>query len=130
MEWDIRGDRPVFIQLIDQIKKFVISGKLHPGSKLPSVRDMAQDASVNPNTMQKALSILDEEGLLLPQSTTGRYITRDLELIARLRTSIASEKTKALISELLSLGYTPDEVLSVFELTIKKSKDINDRSDA
>jgi GntR family transcriptional regulator len=113
MEWNIKGDRPIYAQLVDQIKHFIVSGRLTPGSKLPSVRDMAQDASVNPNTMQKALSLLDEEGLVLPQSTMGRFITRDLALIERVRSTIATERMQALIRELLSLGYSPDEILSI-----------------
>ena len=119
MEWHIKGDRPIYAQLVDHIKHFIVSGHLQPGSKLPSVRDMAQDASVNPNTMQKALSMLDEEGLLLPQSTTGRYITRDLELINQTRTRIAEEKIQTVIRELFALGYAPEEVLRIFTVLME-----------
>ena len=81
MSWDLKSDRPVYSQLIDQIGIRIFSGKYAPGSKLPSVRDLAQEAAVNPNTMQKALSILEEDGLLYTNRTSGRFITEDTKMI-------------------------------------------------
>ena len=80
MEWIIDSDRPVYKQLIEQIELRIVSGLFAPGDKLPSVREMAAEASVNPNTMQKALSELERTGLVYAQRTGGRFITEDQKL--------------------------------------------------
>ena len=77
MAWDLKSDRPIYSQLIEQIQLKIVSGVYPAGSKLPSVRDMASDASVNPNTMQRALAELENEGLLYSQRTNGRFVTED-----------------------------------------------------
>ena len=81
MPWDLKSDRPIYIQLIEEIQLRIFSGEYPPGSKLPSVRDIAQEASVNPNTMQRALSKLEEDGLVITHRTSGRTITEDVEMI-------------------------------------------------
>lgn len=75
MTWELNSDRPIYSQIMDKIKTDIISGKYPVGSKIPSVRELAAEASVNPNTMQKALSELEREGLLFSRRTSGRYIT-------------------------------------------------------
>ena len=85
MPWNLDSDRPIFIQIIDRIQADIIAGCYQPGDKLPSVRELAQDASVNPNTMQKALSELERTGLVYSQRTSGRFITEDREMIRALR---------------------------------------------
>ena len=77
MGWNLKSDRPIYAQLIEQIELMIVSGMYPPGAKLPSVRDLAADAAVNPNTMQRALSQLETDGLLYTQRTSGRYVTED-----------------------------------------------------
>jgi DNA-binding transcriptional regulator YhcF (GntR family) len=81
MNWCFQSDRPIYIQLKEQLELNIISGAYPPGMKLPSVRDMASEASVNPNTLQKALSELEREGLVYTQRTSGRYVTEDEKMI-------------------------------------------------
>ena len=81
MPWNLNSDRPIFIQIIEKIQMDIISGAYRPGDKLPSVRELAQEASVNPNTMQKALSELERTGLVYSQRTSGRFITEDTIMI-------------------------------------------------
>ena len=75
MSWTFKEDRPIYSQLVEHIKLGIVSGEWSPGSKLPSVRDLAEEAGVNPNTMQRALADLEREGLVHSKRTSGRYIT-------------------------------------------------------
>ena len=81
MPWELDNDRPIYLQLMERIQHDIISGVYKPGDKIPSVRDLALDAAVNPNTMQKALSELERSGLLYSQRTSGRFITDDEKLL-------------------------------------------------
>ncbi len=81
MEWYLKSDRPIYAQLLEELKKRIVSGYYQPGEKLLPVRELAQEAKVNPNTMQKALSELERQSLVFAVRTTGRYITEDTLLI-------------------------------------------------
>ena len=94
MPWNLNSSRPIFLQLIEIIQMDIISGKYPPGGKLPSVRDLAAQAAVNPNTMQKALSELERSGLVFSQRTSGRFITEDKHMIEELKSTLAKEKIK------------------------------------
>lgn len=81
MSWNLNSDRPIFLQIVERIQMDIISGIYKPGDKLPAVRELASEASVNPNTMQKALSELEKTGLVYSQRTSGRFITEDTNMI-------------------------------------------------
>ena len=81
MSWNLNPEYPIYTQIMEHITSDIISGTYAPGSKLPSVRELAQTAGVNPNTMQKALSELEHTGLLYSQRTSGRFVTEDLAMI-------------------------------------------------
>ena len=76
MPWELDNDRPIYLQLMERIQQDIVSGIYKPGDRLPSVRDLAVEAAVNPNTMQKALSELERSGLVYSQRTSGRYYRR------------------------------------------------------
>lgn len=120
MQWDINSDRPVYIQLIEQIQASIISGYFKPSDKLPSVRDLAAEASVNPNTMQKALSELERTGLVYSNRTSGRYITSDLLLIKELKKQSAKNLVIDFLDKMNQLGYEREEVLSILSETVKE----------
>ena len=90
MPWDLDNDRPIYVQLMEKIRLDIMSGVYRPGDKLPSVRDLALDAAVNPNTMQKALSELERNGLVYSQRTSGRFITEDENMLKQLKTELAA----------------------------------------
>ena len=100
MSWKLNPDRPVYVQLIERITTDIIAGIYPPGSKLPSVRDLAQTAGVNPNTMQKALSEMERTNLVYSQRTSGRFITEDLSMIDDLKTELASEQIKEFLEKM------------------------------
>ena len=91
MPWELDNDRPIYLQLMERIQQDIVSGIYKPGDRLPSVRDLAVEAAVNPNTMQKALSELERSGLVYSQRTSGRFITEDTRLLDEMKTSLASE---------------------------------------
>jgi DNA-binding transcriptional regulator YhcF (GntR family) len=120
VQWDINSERPVYLQLIEQIQASIISGYFKPSDKLPSVRDLAAEASVNPNTMQKALSELERSGLIYSNRTSGRYITSDLTLIKKLKEQSAKALIVDFLDKMKQLGYEKEEVLSIIEETVKE----------
>lgn len=83
MSWNLSSERPIYAQIMERITLDIVSGIYLPGARLPSVRDLAQDAGVNPNTMQKALSELERTGLVISQRTSGRFITEDLTMVEK-----------------------------------------------
>ena len=104
MPWNLDSDRPIFIQIIEKIQMDIISGLYAPGDKLPSVRELAQEASVNPNTMQKALSELERTGLVYSQRTSGRYITEDTAMITDLKSKLAKDIVTQFLDNMQKLG--------------------------
>jgi len=113
MPWDLKPDRPIYTQLVEHIELMILSGVYPPGSKLPSVRDLAKEASVNPNTMQRALSKLEEDGLVITHRTSGRSITEDSEMIKKAKTRIAREQVLEFLEKMQKLGFDQKEILSI-----------------
>jgi len=120
MKWELNTERPVYIQLIEQIQTEIISGNYKPGDKLPSVRDLAADATVNPNTMQRALVELERTGLLLTNRTSGRFITSDDNMIKMLKEESAKNQILEFIDKMHQLGFEPEETLTLFIEIVKK----------
>ncbi len=110
MPWELKNDRPIYLQLIDQISYRIVSGEYAIGSKLPSVRDLATEASVNPNTMQKALSELERSGLLFTNRTSGRFITEDSNMIQTMKLDLAKEQLKIFLDQLKKIGFNEAEI--------------------
>lgn len=89
MAWELDAGRPIYAQLVERIQRKIVSGQYRPGEKLPSVRDLATVAAVNPNTMQKAFAELERSGLIVTQRTSGRTVTEDTKLIRNTREQLA-----------------------------------------
>lgn len=122
MSWKLNPDRPVYLQLIERITLDIIAGHYAPGDKLPSVRDLAQEAGVNPNTMQKALAEMERTNLVYSQRTSGRFITEDLSMIKDLKTQLASEQIRIFISKMEQMGLTKQEILYLIEKMCKEDE--------
>lgn len=122
MIWTFKDDRPIYSQLVDLIKIGIVSSEWQPGSKLPSVRDLAEEAGVNPNTMQRALSDLERDGLVYSKRTSGRYITEDNDMIDSVRKTIAEENINSFLNSMKKLGFTPEETLEVFKKAVEGGK--------
>jgi DNA-binding transcriptional regulator YhcF (GntR family) len=111
MAWKLTSDRPIYLQLMEQIQLSILCGVYQPGSRLPSVRDLSQEASVNPNTMQKALSELERTGLIFSQRTSGRFITEDTAMIEQLKEDYVQNQVLLFYRNLKDLGFTKEEIL-------------------
>lgn len=115
MSWNLNSERPIYAQIIERITLDIISGIYLPGAKLPSVRDLAQDAGVNPNTMQKALSELERTGLVLSQRTSGRFITEDLTMIEKTKQNLTSLQIREFLEKMEHLGFTKETIIQLIE---------------
>ena len=111
MDWSIDSARPIWIQLSEQLTRRIVSGQYPMGARLPSVRELAEEAGVNPNTMQRALA----QGLAVGKGTQGRSVTEDEEKIRAVRLELARESRARYVSDLKALGFTPEEAAKLFE---------------
>lgn len=122
MQWDINSERPVYIQLIEQIQAGIISGYFKPGDKLPSVRDLASEAAVNPNTMQKALTELERAELIYTNRTSGKYITSDELMIKKLKSQSAKQQILDFLERMKQLGFDTKDILTLITETVKDTE--------
>ena len=122
MPWNLDSARPIYLQIIERVQMDIVTGQYQPGDKLPSVRDLAQEAAVNPNTMQKALSELERSGLIYSQRTSGRFITEDKELIHQMKKELAAAEVSAFVAHMKQLGITPEEIRQLLAETIKEEE--------
>lgn len=122
MTWEFKKDRPIYAQLIEQIELNIISGLWGPGERLPSVRDLAAQAAVNPNTMQRALSELERDGLLYTVRTSGRFITEDGDMIQKLKDSLAMVEIREFFEKMSKLGFDRSQTIRMLENAAKGEK--------
>lgn len=117
MVWRISGDRPIYQQLIEGLTIRIVSGIYEPGGKVPAVRELAAEAGVNPNTMQRALSDLERDGLLYTQRTSGRFVTEDTAMITDVRQELAKSKIEDFLSSMRLLGFSEEEIIKLLART-------------
>lgn len=122
MNWNLDNNKPIYVQLVDQLKSKIISGEIPIGSKLESVRTLAEEAEVNPNTMQKALVELEREELVFSKRTSGRFVTDDENKIRTMRDDVANQEINNLKLILERLGYNTDEIVELVIQNIKGEK--------
>ena len=113
MQWQFSNDAPIYTQLIQQVKVGIVTGAFPPGERLPSVRDMATEAGVNPNTMQRALAELERDGLVYSQRTAGRFVKEDNTMINTAKRSLAERHVKTFLEAMLRLGFQKDEIIDL-----------------
>ena len=111
MIWRFHGGRPVYLQVMEQIQGAVLSGEYMPGQKIPSVRDMATEAQINPNTMQHALQELERTGLLESRGTSGRYVTEDPAVLTAIRQTRLQELTAQCVEMFATYGVSVSETI-------------------
>ena len=122
MTWQFTDDRPIYLQLMEQIQLKIICGQYKVGEKLPSGRDLASEAAVNPNTMQKALSELERIGLVFSQRTSGRFITEDSNMVENMRKDLAREQIEKFLNNMEKIGFGRKEAIALMENIAKEMK--------
>ena len=115
MEWNFRNDQPIYSQLIQRLTEAIVSGVYAPGEKLPSVRELALAAGVNPNTVQRSLTELEREGLVFSQRTAGRFVTENENMIVNAKLRIADERVSEFLRSMKTLGCGRQEIISLIE---------------
>lgn len=123
MKWELDDGRPIWPQLKDIMAKAIIMGEFPLGGSFPTVRDLAEDAGVNRNTMQRALAELETEGLLITNRTAGRTVTTDEKLVAHMRNVVAKNCVENFCTEMKSLGFTAEQAA---KMIIDKGEDTDD----
>lgn len=110
MDYQFDNDKPIYLQMVEVIKKEIISGRLKCGEKIPSVREIAFQAKVNPNTVQKALAELERCGLVYTERTNGKFVTENKSIIKEYRDDIINEKVESFLKDMIHIGVNEDEI--------------------
>ena len=111
MSWQFQADQPIYTQLVARLQQQIVSGGYPPGCKLPSVRDLASDAGVNPNTFAE----LERAGLIYTQRTAGKFVTEDAAAVAAARRSLAEAQTRQYLAAMRALGCGKQEIHNLFD---------------
>ena len=122
MEWNFKNGVPIYTQIIDEMSMRIASGAYGPGEKLPSVRDLAMSAGVNPNTMQRALAELERRGLVYSERTSGRFVTKEETVLHELHEELAAKCFEELNEKLTKIGMDSKEIRSSVERWLRKIK--------
>lgn len=120
MPWELLNDRPIYAQIVEKIKLRIVSGFYPAGEKLPSVRDLAAEAGVNPNTMQKAFMELERSGLITTIRTSGRVVTEDIQMIQKAKESIAKTEIDAFLTKMHELGFDKEQSIELAQKIVKE----------
>ena len=115
MDYIFDNERPIYIQLVEGLELEIFSGKLRPGERIASVRELALATKVNPNTMQKALSELERLGLIYTERTNGKFVTENKELIEEKKKELAKNKIQNFIADMNNMGITFEESIKYLQ---------------
>ena len=120
MKFNFDNERPIYIQLVEQLRISILTSTFGIGEKIPSVRDLAMLAKVNPNTMQKALAELEEEKVIYTERTNGKFVTKDVKLINKIRDNLAKDKANEFFSSMKKIGMDETETIDYLHELINK----------
>jgi DNA-binding transcriptional regulator YhcF (GntR family) len=115
MNYTFDNERPIYLQIVDIITNEIISGVLKPGEKINSVREYALIMKANPNTIVKALALLEDKKLIITERTNGKFVTTDLEIIQKYKENVFLEKVDVFLKEINQMGYTKEDVIKILK---------------
>ena len=115
MNFIFDNDRPIYIQLVEQLKEYIVSGKFKAGEKLPSVREFAMQIKVNPNTVQKALAEIENQKLIYTERTNGKFVTENEELIENVKKELANQKVQKYFQDMNKLGINKQDAITYLQ---------------
>lgn len=122
MAWNFDNNRPLYIQLLEVLKLKIVSGEIKPGEKFPTVRNLAEEAEVNPNTVQRALSELEKEGLIETRRTIGKFVTENADRIESIKEELAGKVVEKFMINLKAIGYDENQILELIKNSIKEEQ--------
>ena len=120
MAWDFTDNAPIYMQIVNGLQREIASGAYAPGTRLPSVRDLAMEAGVNANTVQRPRAGLERRGLVNAQRTAGRFVTEDTAALSEMRRSLSETIVAEFYRKMRGLGLSDDEILSAVHTWIGK----------
>lgn len=120
MEWNFEHGIPIYSQIVDEITMRIADNAYEPGEKLPSVRELAMEAGVNPNTMQKAFAELERTGLVYSERTSGRFVTRDEATLKALKGKLAERYFDEFEARLRKIGMSDEDIAEMFRARFAK----------
>ncbi|MGG0208324.1 GntR family transcriptional regulator [Bacillus mycoides] len=126
MKTEFSPNTPIYVQVMEYIKKEIVTGRLAPGEKIPAVRELAGELQVNPNTIQRTFQELEREGIAETRKGTGRFVTMNEEKITELRKEMAKQLLDNFINGMNNLGFMEEEVLSILRSSLEKKKEGNE----
>ena len=129
MSWEFQDHLPIYAQLMDTLKRRIITGRYLPGEKLPSVRELAAEAGINPNTVQRAFQELEREGLIYTQRATGKYVTENTDEIKTARQELARSQVADFLTAMQSLGYSVGDVIVLLQ-SFNESEEKSNHADS
>ena len=129
MSWEFQDHLPIYAQLMDTLKRRIVTGRYLPGEKLPSVRELAAEAGINPNTVQRAFSELEREGLIYTQRATGKYVTENADDIKSARQSLARAQVADFLRAMQSLGFSVGDVIVLLQ-SFNESEEESNHADS
>ena len=115
MDKNLQENMPIYMQIMNNVREAIASGELAPGERVASVRELAGEFEVNPNTMQRALAQLETEGLVRTERTAGRFVTEDTALIEQLRADTAQTLAADFLEKMRGIGYSPAQAAALLE---------------
>ncbi len=115
MAWHFSSDKPVYLQIAERIRRSVLAGSYPAGSQIPTVRQLALEAAVNPNTVQHALAELESEGIIIAKGTIGRYVTEDRQVLENCRKRLAEELVHGFIESMAQLSISEEQVIEMIK---------------
>ena len=124
MSWEFQDHLPIYAQLMDTLKRRIVTGRYLPGEKLPSVRELAAEAGINPNTVQRAFAELERLGLIYTQRTSGKFVTEDAAAIDAARRALAEGQTRQYLAAMSALGFDRAALIT-FLNQMEETKDAN-----
>ena len=122
MSWVLDSGRPIYLQIVERLELSIVSGQFKPGDKVPSVRELAVEAGVNPNTMQKAMVELERQGLVHSERTSGRFITEDEAMITQVREEWAKKQIQEFMERMNKMGFDGEEIVTLLQKTMREGK--------
>ena len=122
MSWEFQDHLPIYAQLMDTLKRRIVTGRYLPGEKLPSVRELAAEAGINPNTVQRAFAELERLGLIYTQRTSGKFVTEDEADIKSAKQTLAKTQVADFLRAMQSLGFSVGDVIVLLQ-SFKESEE-------
>lgn len=120
---NFNNNLPIYIQIMDYMKKLIVTGELKEGDRLPSVRELSGELKVNPNTIQRSYQELEREGLVFTQRGMGTFVSEDIEMVKKLKNTMALSIVQEFIIEMKSIGFDKDGIIDLIRSIMEGDRD-------